>query len=432
MSKLRLFTALLLGVAVGLWSSATAEPAIAEIEVWWHTGKPEELAVMTAQVEEFNQMYEGQIRARLVSIPEADYTDEVRAAALADALPDVLDLDGPTLASFVWAGQIRALDDLVPDGLRNDLLPSIIDQGTYPPDGQLYAIGVFDSGLALWGNREYLEQVGVRIPDGVEDAWTLDEFNRALDKLAALDEVAWPLDLKLNYGVGEWFTYGFSPLVQSFGGDLIDRTTWRAQGTLDGIESILALTLFQHWVDQGWVVPAARDDDAFYGPNREAALAWVGHWMWEPHSEGLGDDWVLIPTPRFGSRHVTGMGSWAWSVTERSDHPEEAWAFIEFLLQPEEIVRMTDANGAVPSRFSAIEISELYGPGGPLELFAQQLEVIGLERPVHPVYPVITSAFAEAVDNIIHGADVRSELERTARRVDEDIEDHGGYPPFGD
>lgn len=424
----KLLVALLLIGAVGLWTWAQ----IVEIEVWWHTGKPEELAVMTAQVEEFNERYEGQIRARLVTIPEADYTDEVRAAALADALPDVLDLDGPTLASFVWAGYLRPLDEHISDELLDDLLPSIIDQGRYPPDGNLYCVGVFDSGLGLWGNREYLERAGVRIPESVDNAWTLDEFNVALRKLAQLPEVRWPLDLKLNYGVGEWFTYGFSPLVQSMGGDLIERDTWQAVGTLDGIESQLAMTLFQYWVDQDWVVPAARGDDALFGEAREAALAWVGHWMWEPHSEGLGDDLVLIPMPKFGSRHVTGMGSWAWAIPQRTNHPDEAWKFIEFLLEPEQILKMVETNGAVPSRFSAIEISDLYGPGAPLELFAQQLEAIAMERPVHPVYPVITSAFAEAVGNIIDGADVQQELVRAARRVDEDIEDNRGYPPFGD
>ena len=45
-----------------------------------------------------------------------------------------------------------------------------------------------------------------------------------MEKLQALPEVEYAIDLKMNYGAGEGFTYGFSPIVQSFGGDLIDRT----------------------------------------------------------------------------------------------------------------------------------------------------------------------------------------------------------------
>ena len=44
----------------------------------------------------------------------------------------------------------------------------------------------------------------------------------------------------MNYGAGEWMTYGFSPLAQSNGGDLIDRTTWTAEGTINSAANIVA------------------------------------------------------------------------------------------------------------------------------------------------------------------------------------------------
>ena len=52
-------------------------------------------------------------------------------------------------------------------------------------------------------------------PKGVDDAWTLAEFEDALAKLQAPPGIKYALDVKLNYGQGEWFTYGFSPQVQS-------------------------------------------------------------------------------------------------------------------------------------------------------------------------------------------------------------------------
>ena len=48
-----------------------------------------------------------------------------------------------------------------------------------------------------------------------------DEFNQILGKLAARDSDQAVLDIKLNY-TGEWYTYGFSPLLQSAGADLIE------------------------------------------------------------------------------------------------------------------------------------------------------------------------------------------------------------------
>jgi len=402
-----------------------------EITVWWHTGQPSELAIITAIVEEFNAK-QNEIRVKLVNIPEAEYTAQVRAAGLAGKLPDVLDLDGPTMANFVWNGWLIPLNPYLTDELLSDFLPSIIAQGTYPPDGKIYALGQVDSGLALWGNRKYLEEAGIRIPTSVDDAWTLAEFEDALRKLAALPEVKWPLDLKLSYGVGEWFTYGFSPIIQAFGGDLIDRTTWKAEGTLDSAASVLGMTLLQYWIKQGWVVPASAGDDAFYG-KKTAALAWVGHWMYDPHKKGLGDDLVLIPMPKLGAgcRAATGMGTWCWGITSASKHPDAAWKFIEYLLQPEQILRLSNANGAVPARKSAIAMSPLYKPGSMLNIYAQQLETIAIPRPVFPGYPTITSAFAEAVQNIVAGADVYEELHKAALKIDQDIKENEGYPPFG-
>ncbi|MBF0288633.1 MAG: sugar ABC transporter substrate-binding protein [SAR324 cluster bacterium] len=399
------------------------------IQVWFHSGKGEERKVLNEQVKRFNQMQQ-EIHVNLILLPEGSYNDQVNAAALAKDLPDLLDFDGPYIANYVWSGFLRPLDKLVNKEIIEDLLPSIINQGTYPGDGRLYSIGTFDSGLALWGNKQLLKKGGVRIPTSTKDAWNLKEFEEALAKLASTPGVKWPLDLKLNYGRGEWFTYGFSPILQSMGGDLIDRKRWVPSGTLNSKASIEAMGLLQKWVKQGWVVNAASGDNKFYG-DKSVGLSWVGHWMWQAHKKGLGDDLVLIPMPRFGSKAVTGMGSWNWGITKKSKHPKLAAKFLEFLLQPEEVLRMANANGAVPARLTSIDQSSLYQKGGPLHLFIEQLKTIAVPRPFHPAYPILTSVYAEAVDHILAGGNVEIELNKAVRKIVEDIEDNDGYPPFG-
>jgi len=407
----------------------TEAPAVSEpvtVKVWFHSGKGEERDVLNAQVEDFNAM-QNEIVIEAVQLPEGSYNDQVNAAALAGDLPCLLDFDGPFLYNYAWSGYLRPLDEFVPAELKADFLPSIIDQGTY--GGHLYSLGTFDSGLAIWGNKTYLEKAGVRIPTGIEDAWDMDEFMDALEKLQALDETEYAIDFKFNYGAGEWFTYGFSPIVQSFGGDLIDRTTYQsADGVLNGPEAVQAMEWFQSLFDKGYAISSPAGDDDFYG-KKIAALSWVGHWMWTPHKEGLGDDLVLLPMPKLGDKAVTGMGSWNWGITSSCEQPEAAWKFLEYLVDPDQILRMTNANGAVPARKSAIAKSELYGEGGPLNIFVQQLEGgVAVPRPVTPAYPVITSSFAEAVDNIVAGADVQTELDKAVEKIDQDIQDNQGYP----
>jgi multiple sugar transport system substrate-binding protein len=407
----------------------TPVPAVKEkvkITVWFHSGKGEERDTLDAQVADFNAMQD-EVEVEAVRLPEGSYNEQVSAAALAGDLPDLLDFDGPFVYNYAWAGHLTPLDPYVSDELKADFLPSIIDQGTY--GGKLYALGTFDSGLAIWGNKAYLEKAGVRIPTGMEDAWTLDEFNDALEKLQALDEVEYAIDFKMNYGQGEWYTYGFAPIIQSWGADLIDRSDYQsADGVLNSPEAVEALTWFQSLFEDGYAIVEPPGDDDFYG-RKIAALAFVGHWMWTPHSEGLGDDAILLPMPKFGDKAVTGMGSWNWGITSQSEHPEAAWKFLEYLVDPDQILRMTDANGAVPARKSALAKSDLFGEGGRLNVFVQQLEGgVAVPRPITPAYPTITESFAEAVQNIVTGADVKGELDKAVEKIDQDIEDSQGYP----
>ena len=426
MKKLSLFTLILL---ITLLLTSFALTALAEpvtIEVWFHSGKGEERAVLDAQVKDFNAM-QNEVMVKAVRLPEGSYNEQVSAAALANDMPDLLDFDGPYVYNYAWAEYLVPLDYYVSDYLRDDFLPTIIAQGTY--GGKLYALGTFDSGLAIWGNKAYLKKAGVRIPTSIKDAWTLEEFNEALKKLKALNEVEYPIDFKMNYGQGEWYTYGFSPIIQSWGADLIDRSNFQsADGVLNGPEAVEAMTWFQSLFNKGYANIQPAGDDDFYG-RKIAALSFVGHWMWTPHHEGLGDDLVLLPVPKFGDKAVTGMGSWCWGITSQSKHPDAAWKFLEYLINSEQILHMTNANGAVPARKSALANSELYGPNGPLRVFVEQLEGgVAVTRPETPAYPTISSAFAEAVQNIVNGADVKAELDKAVQKIDQDIEDNRGYP----
>jgi multiple sugar transport system substrate-binding protein len=396
------------------------------VTVWFHSGKGEERDVLDAQVEEFNAM-QPQVRIEAVRLPEGSYNEQVSAASLAGDLPDLLDFDGPNVYNYCWADHLIPLDEYISADMKSDLLPSIVDQGTY--GGKIFALGTFDSGLSIWANKAYLNRAGLRIPTSIDDPWDFAEFNNVLAKLQSLSEVEFAIDFKMNYGQGEWYSYGFAPIIQSFGGDLIDRRNYQsADGVLNGPESVRAMESFQSLFERGYASKLPAGDDDFYG-KKTAALAWVGHWMWTPHSQGLGEDLVLLPMPKLGNKAATGMGSWCWGITSHSKNPEATWKVLAYLMQPSQILFMTNANGAVPARKSALAKSKLYGEGAPLEIFVKQLEGgIAVPRPITPAYPTITTAFAEAVQNIVTGAEVKAELDRAVKKIDQDIKDNKGYP----
>jgi multiple sugar transport system substrate-binding protein len=356
-------------------------------------------------------------------IPEGTYNAQVQAAALAGDLPDLLEFDGPYLYNYVWQGRLHPLDDLLPEELANDLLPTILEQGTY--NNHLYSIGTFDSGLGLFARRSKLAAAGVRIPSGIKDAWRASEFDRVLTALAEQDPDGAVLDLKLNYR-GEWYTYAFSPTLHSAGTSLIDPKTMQHAGEfLNSAIAVTTLGRLQSWLQKGYV--DANVDDASFVSNR-VALSWVGHWEYPRYREAWGDDLILLPLPDFGHGSISGQGSWNWGITANSRHPQEAFAFLKFILTADEVLAMATANGAVPARRSVLAQSPLYRPGAPLNLFAAQLlQGRTVSRPRTPAYPVISAAFQQAVDNIRNNGDVQASLDQAARTIDQDINDNRGY-----
>ncbi len=393
------------------------------ISVWFHTGRPEEKQVMENQVKRFNESQD-KIKVRLTLIPEGDYNTQIQAAAADGKLPDLLDLDGPYVYNYAWKKHLIPIDHLLPHEIKKDLLPSIIEQGTYR--GKLYAIGTFDSGLGLYGNRKFLSAVAAHIPTGPQNAWKIDEFEKILAALAQKDKDGKVLDLRMDYR-GEWFTYAFSPAIHSGGGDLINRDNFQnATGILNGPSAVKAMQHIKVWFAKQYVDPNT-DTNSFV--NGRVALSWCGHWEYPRYSTALGNDLVVLPLPDFGNGTKTGMGSWCWSITSNCKNPQRAMQFLLFLLRPTEILAMCRANGAVPARKSAIAASTLYQDNGPLHLFARQLEGgYAVPRPQTPAYPVITSVFQQAFQDIRHGRDVKQALDQAASMINQDIKDNKGYP----
>ncbi len=405
------------------------EITVDTIEAWAREGA--EADAYETMVNDFNASVGADLglNVNLTLVPEGQYTDQVNAAAAAGDLPALLDFDGPNLANLAWAGNIVSIDDCIPGDVRDNLLPSIVEGGSY--EGDLYSVGTFDSGLGLWAYRSALEGVGARIPTGADDAWSTEEFEQVLRDLQGAG-FARPLDIKIQYGTqGEWMTYGFSPITQSAGSDLIDRDTLKADGVLNAPEVVEALTLFQTWAEQDLIDTESVDDSNFL--SGESPISWVGHWMYTTYRDEVGDDLILLPLPDFGEGTRTGMGSWAWAVTSAGSDldPDAAWAFIEYAISDDSVLKITEVNGAVPATKTALAKNPNFAEGGPLELYVEQLEGapdLAVPRPITPGYPTVTSEFWQAMDAILLGDDVQTTLDAAAAAIDADVDANDGYP----
>ncbi|WP_073948652.1 ABC transporter substrate-binding protein [Streptomyces kebangsaanensis] len=398
------------------------------ISVWAHQGQASETAALQNAVKTFNSS-QSDVKAELKLIPENDYTKTITATDPAE-LPDVLEFDGPTMANFVYNGKLAPVDDHVSAKTLGNATDAVKAQGEI--DGKHYGLGMFDAGLGMYANKKLLDAADVKYPTRADDAWTAEEFGKALEALKAEDSDGKVLDISEQYGLAtEWGTFGFSPILWSSGGALLK--DGKAEGALDSPKAVAAMKTFQSW--KTYVDPNT-DGNAF--AKGKVALSWVGHWMYPAYSEALGDDLVVLPLPDFGNGPKTGQGSWAWGIGAGSKNGKAAGTFLDYLLNDTNVGAMTKANGAVPATRTALAKSELYKEGGPLQILADQLarpcgdsdidaSCVAVTRPVTAGYPTVTAKFNAALNSIYGGADPEEALRKAARAIDRDFTDNAGY-----
>jgi multiple sugar transport system substrate-binding protein len=418
MRKLGILTGMLLGAT--LFSGAAM--AQTELSMWYHgAGNDVENGILNMIVSDFNAS-QSDWKVEVQKFPQIAYNDSVVAGALAGNLPDILDVDGPVMPNWAWSGYLQPLK--IDESKIAEFLPGT--KGIY--NGQLYSIGLWDAAVAMVTRKSYLEELGLRTPT-LEEPWTKDEFMAALEAAKASGKFEYAFDPGMAW-TGEWYPYAFSPFLQSFGGDLIDRTTYAtAEGFLNGEPAIEFGNWWQSLFTEGYSPltqdPADRDSGFNAG---KYAFSWNGNWA-ALNSLAAFDDTIFLPSPDFGHGPKIGAASWQFGVSATSEHPDGAAAFIEFALQDKYLTEFSDGIGLIPPTPASAAASINYKPGGPMEVFYGLSAGQALVRPVTPGYVVEAKVFEKAVADIANGADVTETLDAAVDEIDADIEKNNGYAP---
>ena len=477
------FNKLVASAAILAWASAAN--ATETLSMWYHgAGNEVELKLINEVIADFNAA-QADWKVELQTFPQAAYNDSVVAGALAGNLPDILDVDGPVMPNWAWAGYMQPLK--IDESKIANFLPGT--KGIW--NGQLYSIGLWDAAIALTTRQSILDELGLRKPT-VDAPWTKDEFMAALDAAKASGKYEFALDLGTAW-TGEWYPYAFSPLMQSFGGDIVDRSTYKtAEGALNG-EAAQAFGAWWQGLFTGGYAQSTQDgadrDSGFasgkyaFSPlmqsfggdivdrstyktaegalNGEAAQEFGAWWQglftggyaqatqdgadrdsgfasgkyafsWNGNWAALGalsahPDTVFLPPPDLGNGPKIGAASWQFGVSATSKFPEGAAAFIEFALDDKYLAAFSNGIGLIPATPTAAEMVDNYKAGGPLADFVTYSSKFGMVRPVTPGYVVQAKVFEKALADIAQGADVAATLDAAVDEINADIEKNSGY-----
>lgn len=394
-----------LAVPGGITAGHAGEAAPSDVlRVWCHQGQESEHAAMREIAAAFNAAHASAgLQVVLEFFPDFQFTEKLAIAAAARDLPDAFDLDGPLVARFAAAGLLAPLDRHFSAAELDDFLPTIRAQGTIA--GKLCALGAFDSAAVLYFDRELCARAGVTVPPA-GTGWTWDEFLGACAQLRAAGIE--PVALHFNETADEWYTYAFSPVVWSGGGQLIAEDGRTVRGVLASEANILSLRAWQSLFARGFAATDPVDPDPF--GRGAVALDWSGHWMARAHVKTKGARLGVMPLPRIGPRPVAPCGSWCWAISAHGKSPARAAAWLRWVTSTEQgVIPIVRANGAAPARRSAFAAFPEYA-GDPYRQFRTQLESHAQPRPRTEHYAVLTRGFAAALRDIARGSDVAPRL----------------------
>ena len=391
-----------------------------EIPMWTHTaGNENESNTLHLMVDEYNA---SQDKYKVVEqdFPQDAYNDSIQGAAASGDLACIVSVDGPVMPTWAWNGW------MVPSGLTDDdvtnFLPSTV--GRY--NGEIYSIGYFDVTTLLFSRSSTLEKYDIRIPT-VEEPWTAAEVQEAEDKIKASGDFDYAIDWGPG-GADEWWPYAYAPLLQSFGGDLIDRDDYETvEGVLNGPEAVAFGEWFKKQFDDGYA-PRSNNQDRTEFINGDVAIKYDGSWGFSQNGEAY-DDLIAFPLPDFGNGPKAGVGSWQYGLTSSCSEDQKAGGleYLKFSMNDKYIAKFSDGTSLIPATTTAWEQTEKgwYGPDGTAQEAAGIAEKYGMVRPQTPAYNVMSRIFDQQLRNIVDGTDPQSALDQAAKEISTDIQSAG-------
>ena len=401
-------------------SSSTDAGGGGELTMWTHNaGNKAELGAITAIVNDYNAS-QSKYKVKIQAFPQDSYNQSVVAAAASKKLPCILDIDGPNVPNWAWAGYLAPLEGL--DDTLSKYLPSVL--GKY--NDKTYSYGYYDVALVMVTRKTILDKFDIRIPT-TDQPWTKDEFTAALKKIKDSGEFANPLDIATSF-TGEWWPYAYSPMLQSFGGDLINRDDYKsAEGVLNGPEAVAWATWFRSLVTDGLVPLKSGADPAKDFINGKTGILYNGTWTAVDTRKAFGADTLFLPVPDLGNGPKIGGGSWQWGVSTNCANSAGAMDYMKFASQDKYVASVARDTNNIPATDAAAAQVKGYEEGGENRIFLDYAKKFAVLRPITPGYPFIATEFTKTSQDILNGADPKQALDSAVKNIDANQKSNGYF-----
>ncbi len=268
--------------------------------------------------------------------------------------PDIIHDASDDLADFAYGGYLADLGELLPERLKSDIPRRSWDSTTF--GGKVYGVPFLQEPRVLIANAKWLKKSGVRIPTP-EKPWSWAEFRDVTKELGDGEDgkygVAWPLKEPVSATLN---------LSLSAGGRMFHRG---ADGKVDvrfgKADEIMPRTVHDQVNDDksasGTTLGMGGSDTlpGFFGGKYAMVPLGFSYRQQIAQQAPEGFDWQVLPAPAGSEGLAQGVSPQTLSVSEDSPHKKEAAAFIDFFLQPQNMVKLARGDWMLPTGEKALK-----------------------------------------------------------------------------
>jgi multiple sugar transport system substrate-binding protein len=395
--------ALALALTVG---GAQAETNLEFIQ-WWEPELP--AGALRGIMDEFEAQNPG-IKVTLISGPYANTRDQIVVGAASGTLSDVVGLDGAWVNDLAKQGAIADLNPLIEgSGFDVGQVAAVIKVG----DGS-YMFPVASFVYPVFMNLDLLKAGGV---EGMPSNRT--EFVEAARKLtdASKNQYGWVLPLSLQSPNG--VQNDVMSWVWASGKSMLKD----GQPDLTNADVVGALEFIKGMYDEGLISPGAfakQEQDKveeFVNGRVGMMVSSLAHInLIRDRNPDLNFGITAVPaTDGYTGKRGLPYASWGIGVSENSEHKEEAFKLVSYLMSPEVNAKLVSIANAFPGNVNAkpdfVASDELFGKA--FEIFQEGYlanEFVGL-----PVAEELMRQFDVEIQAMLEGNQTAAEAAAKAQ-----------------
>lgn len=358
---------------------------------FWHSLVSSSVPALNDLIKKFEEEHPG-ITVKTQYVPTGPaLIQKLVTAVQSNTAPDVSWIHANFMQDLVEADAIYNLDEFIhgPDSLPqselDDIYPALMQQAKWR--GVLYSMPMEATALGLVCNRALFRAAGLD-PDHPPKNWeelrsmaralTIDRNGDGKNEQVGISVPIFPPEGPL----GDWMVWQWYPFLFQAGGDVI--TEDQSRVIFDSPEGVKALTLWKDIYADLKLSSFTIDYEVAFA-SKTLAMAIDGPWnipRWKKMKEL---DWMVAPLPAGPVSRATVAGGEYLSIFKQSQHPQETWTFVKWMLRPDVQAFWSMRSGYLPVRhavLSVVEYQEYLKSDPPLRAYVESMDHARAPRPI--------------------------------------------------